>query len=709
MADLTLFCLVQGNAIAQAFPLSINKHENIGQLKKAIKAKKMPEFNFFDADRLKLWKVQIRDDNNKELNKLTLHNNDQLLAKRKISSYFTDKPLDKHIHIVVKSPKLIHISLELILEAGLLNEGESVEYLGKDYIYKATLRDSCLCTKDGKYFSFIEFIRVARRLKPDETLTPYDFHSLRINGMTYREVRDKIYKFVSYKYEDSLFIDHFSIPWGDDLENRLCQLYSKKDVVDIFWGRNLKEDDITWRVYVVFRNTSYLRKRTESLMEDQMIRFITVEEGFANAKIRLQSPHDPLPTLKKIPENLQKVFDEALDNELGQSFREMHYNLVGMSTGYKRTQGKSTEVPAIILYVRQKGILRRGCDEFPDKIRGYPVDVVEACAATSYGFGASNCYVYQENVKLGSSIGITEPQRTTGTLGAIVYDKNSKQLGILSCEHVCKFSESSTRKGTIYQPSHEDLDNLKESFAAMARENKTFTKMSEEMNVKIEEDKGKSALACYERGIRNNFFSKIHKKCFGIDAAFCISSNNDRTLCPNKFSVFPEDFKKVELSKDTCLNGFYSYEEFVDVDDIDVFKVGKATGLTLGKLLPIDAAISIDLTNESIKFANEQDEIPPYSDNDYKEIFIGYMKSPLIQEINKKRQKCYPTVWFDRQLVFVFKYEGFEPGDSGASVVDKKGKALGILHAAWMTEQFRYAIASPYFAVFEALDVVDSM
>ncbi|PKY37366.1 hypothetical protein RhiirA4_505588 [Rhizophagus irregularis] len=110
------------------------------------------------------------------------------------------------------------------------------------------------------------------------------------------------------------------------------------------------------------------------------------------------------------------------------------------------------------------------------------------------------------------------------------------------------------------------------------------------------------------------------------------------------------------------------------------------------------------------KFAEaEQGQIPPHNNNDYKEIFIGYMKSPLIQEIDKKRQKCYPTVWFDRQLVFKFNCGDFEPGDSGASVADKKGRALGILHAAWVTENFRYAIASPYFAVFEALDVVEIM
>ena len=166
-------------------------------------------------------KVQIRADNDKELNKLTLHNNDQLLAKMKVNSYFTDKPLDNHIHIVVKPPKLIHISLELVLKAGLLNEGGSVEYLGRYRTYRAMLHECCLCTEDEKYFSFTKFIQAARKLKPDETLTPYDFQSLKINGMTYREVRDKIYKFVSYKYEDSLFVDHFSIPWDDDLENRL--------------------------------------------------------------------------------------------------------------------------------------------------------------------------------------------------------------------------------------------------------------------------------------------------------------------------------------------------------------------------------------------------------------------------------------------------------------------------------------------------------
>jgi hypothetical protein len=92
-----------------------------------------------------------------------------------------------------------------------------------------------------------------------------------------------------------------------------------------------------------------------------------------------------------------------------------------MSTGYKRS------------------LLKSPLSCYLDEIRGYPTDVVETCIATPYGFGASNCQSYQEKVQLGSSIGIIKPQ---GTLSAVVHDRNSKKIGILSCEHVCRFSNS---------------------------------------------------------------------------------------------------------------------------------------------------------------------------------------------------------------------------------------------------------------------------
>ena len=66
-------------------------------------------------------------------------------------------------------------------------------------------------------------------------------------------------------------------------------------------------------------------------------------------------------------------------------------------------------------------------------------------------------------------------------------------------------------------------------------------------------------------------------------------------------------------------------------------------------------------------------------------------------------------MWFDRQLIFAFKPGDFALGDSGASVANQEGKALGILHAKWTTSYQTYGIASPYFAVLEALNVSISL
>ncbi|CAG8580463.1 5319_t:CDS:2, partial [Racocetra fulgida] len=299
-----------------------------------------------------------------------------------------------------------------------------------------------------------------------------DFHNLKINNMTYWEVHDKIYNLI-FCYE-----------------------------------QNEVEGDTSWSIYVVTSNYLYLYEKTE--------------KGFINAEIPPQNLHDPLLIWKKIPQNLQKVFDDALDNELGPSFHH-----------------------------------------------GYPVDIVEACVVTPYGFVVSTCQAYQENDKSGSSIGVIEPQRTSGTFSAIVYDKDSK-------------------------------------------------------------------IAFYKDGICKNFTSKIYRKDFGVDAAFYIFANNNRTLYPNKFSISPEYFKKANLPENT---------------------LGKTTGLTHGKLVPIINVISIGISNESIEFGKKQRKISSYSNI------------------------------------------------TGKKSVDREGKALGILHAAWLTEHSRYAIASPYFAVFEALNI----
>ncbi|CAB5187613.1 unnamed protein product [Rhizophagus irregularis] len=200
--------------------------------------------------------------------------------------------------------------------------------------------------------------------------------------------------------------------------------------------------------------------------------------------------------MKKIPKKLQKAFDEILDNELGQSFRKIHYNLVGISTSYKQTQGEFTEVPC-----------------------HYTI-----CSPERY-------FALWENVKLGSSIEIIESQGTAGTLSAVVSDKHLEWI---------------------------DLDDLKQSFGRIASEDEAYREISEKMCHVIDGHRQNSALARYER-------------------------------------------------------------------------------VTM-------------LVKE-------------------------YSKTLLIQEMNEMHQQCYPTVWFDLQLVFAFEYGGFEPGDSGANLLWLKRKS----------------------------------
>jgi hypothetical protein len=81
------------------------------------------------------------------------------------------------------------------------------------------------------------------------------------------------------------------------------------------------------------------------------------------------------------------------------------------------------------------------------------------------------------------------------------------------------------------------------------------------------------------------------------------------------------------------------------------------------------------------------------------------MKSQLIDEIRGKRRLCFPIKWFDRQLLFHIRDGDFRCGDSGSSLLNKNGYALGLLHAMWRTDCGVYGIASPYFAIMEALKI----
>ncbi|PKY30164.1 hypothetical protein RhiirB3_447111 [Rhizophagus irregularis] len=102
--SVTLLCLVKGNTLANAFPVHIDGKSLVGDLKDAIKAKKAPVFDNFPADELRLWKVEIGDDRDDLLRNLTLQDQPELLATKKISKYFPVSPAEECIHVIVEPP-----------------------------------------------------------------------------------------------------------------------------------------------------------------------------------------------------------------------------------------------------------------------------------------------------------------------------------------------------------------------------------------------------------------------------------------------------------------------------------------------------------------------------------------------------------------------------------------------------------------------------
>jgi hypothetical protein len=115
MSSITLSCLVVGeNPYENAFAVEIDTTKLVSFFRDAIKEKKQNDFANVDADKLKLWKVDISlEEENKKLElvntKINVNIKDELggvelLPLSKISKHFTSQPADEHIHIIVQRP-----------------------------------------------------------------------------------------------------------------------------------------------------------------------------------------------------------------------------------------------------------------------------------------------------------------------------------------------------------------------------------------------------------------------------------------------------------------------------------------------------------------------------------------------------------------------------------------------------------------------------
>ncbi|RHZ44661.1 hypothetical protein Glove_714g23 [Diversispora epigaea] len=81
-ANLSAIYIIYRSNIKNTFPVDIKKKRLIGNLKDAIKIKKAPEFNSFSANKLRLWKVEIPDDDIDQLNNFNLQDQSNPKYKR---------------------------------------------------------------------------------------------------------------------------------------------------------------------------------------------------------------------------------------------------------------------------------------------------------------------------------------------------------------------------------------------------------------------------------------------------------------------------------------------------------------------------------------------------------------------------------------------------------------------------------------------------
>ena len=80
--------------------------KTVGSLKEAIKEKKKNTFEHVDADTLILWKVDITAGRflKKNLGNVEFTDKQKLLPIERLSEYFSEPLLQRHLHIAIKAP-----------------------------------------------------------------------------------------------------------------------------------------------------------------------------------------------------------------------------------------------------------------------------------------------------------------------------------------------------------------------------------------------------------------------------------------------------------------------------------------------------------------------------------------------------------------------------------------------------------------------------
>ena len=100
MSGYKLFCEIEN--VSGPFSVDVTADETIDDLKGRIKDKNANILQDVDATQLKLWRVEIPDDQDIDFSSLAPE--DELKPTRRINRYWEATPPEEHVHVLVKPP-----------------------------------------------------------------------------------------------------------------------------------------------------------------------------------------------------------------------------------------------------------------------------------------------------------------------------------------------------------------------------------------------------------------------------------------------------------------------------------------------------------------------------------------------------------------------------------------------------------------------------
>lgn len=293
-------------------------------------------------------------------------------------------------------------------------------------------------------------------------------------------------------------------------------------------------------------------------------------------------------------------------------------NVVGVGVGYKHVGEESTGEPAFIVYVEKKlppSDLSRS-HIVPKKIGGLATDVVEIGVVKALGARTSRERPCQPGVSIGHY------QSSAGTFGAVVRDKKTGELMILSNNHVLangsSIQEAKAKPGDpILQPGPYDGGTVKDRIGTLDRY-VPIVKSESKSDCPVALAVAKAATR-FLNVVKKDYEVRFYRKFDAENTVDCALAKIDAADLVANTVLEIGDIKGVSEVK----------------SGVKVLKSGRTTGVTSGVIISTSTTLQVEM---------KEDE----------------------------------KVWFSDQVVTDM---DSKPGDSGSLVVDENMKAVGLLFA----------------------------